>query len=379
MNAAAPKLQKNTEVKFLHGFSVKQTTGFNLISWDQLVELCKSPSETVHKDMATAKANSQIIGAHDNAQSKRIADVVRHNNFTLLRVDLDDTDLEVNEIKSRLKAIDITSYILHTSARNKYIEADGTQHGNRYRLYIELKSGIDLETWSMLQMFLSNYFNSDTCANTPNQIMYLPSRFEKYCHRCIVNKGKAFDPKADTKMMKEAKELSAKFKEATKPLAVAEVIPTPRVESPRVGGQVSILEKFDSEIPWESLLKDAGHTPEHKADGTVRWLRPGGSEAAGIVVKSFTDGKERFFTYSTTDRGRLGMKTMISDNGVETVRPMSKLDFYAANYHGGDLKAALNDIGDKFFPIAQKHNRREWYIQKENQAVMALYGKELAE
>lgn len=91
-----------SNLTFLFGSSVSQTKDFDYIDWGRLCEMVRKPQHLAVSTPDQAKRYSSIIGA-TNAPSKCLEDVIAHNQFTLLRLDLDDTELTLDSIIDALE------------------------------------------------------------------------------------------------------------------------------------------------------------------------------------------------------------------------------------------------------------------------------------
>ncbi|PKH04580.1 hypothetical protein CXF72_00115 [Psychromonas sp. MB-3u-54] len=334
----------NTEVKFLKAVTVMQTKDFTYITWKELISLCSDLPATDFRTAKEAKTNSAVIGAHDGSAKTKL-EVLAHNNFTLLRLDLDDIDYSIDDVQHSLSTLSIQSYIIHTTASHRQ-----GNNKNRFRVYIEIKNGVDFDTWSLIQTYLSYDFEADDCATRPNQVMYLPFKSELYEVR--IRSGQPLDLSDQTTQLYKGasehkknldKELLALQEQslaaANKPMQKQEI----------VGNQVSIICMVNSSFSWDMLLSSAGF----KKVG-LRWLSPNSKSgaAAGVILTSNTDGKERLYSHSTTD-------------GFDG-QSLDKFDFLMISQYGNDKKKALREIAEAYFPYIDKHNKREYAVNKQN-------------
>ena len=333
-----------TQIRFLKAVTVIQTKGFTYITWRELVNLCSDLPTTGFKSAKEAKAHSAVIAAHD-ASTKTKLEVLAHNNFTLLRLDLDDIDYSIDDVEHCLLALSIQSYIIHTTASHK--QGDNK---NRFRVYIELKNGVDFDTWSLIQTYLSFEFEADDCATRPNQVMYLPFASDLYDVR--FGYGHSLDlADQTTQLYKNA--LAYKDTLGTEQLALQklslETTNKPMQKQEIVGNQVSIIDLVNNSFSWDMLLSSAGF----KKVG-LRWLSPKSTSgsASGVILTSNTDGKERLYSHSTND-------------GFDG-QSLDKFDFIMLNQYGNDQQKALKEIAETYFPDIDKHNKREYAVNKQN-------------
>ena len=343
-------------IYFLHATNVAQTENFFYITWENLISLCSDLPVTVFKTAERAKKRSAVIASHD-AVNKRKEQVIKHDNFTLLRLDLDDTGLDIEGIKAQLKALEIGSYIIHTTAKHQQInDATGVCYGNRYRVYIKLEEPLNYKDWSLIETYLSHLFNADDCATRPQQIMYLPTSFTGIKYDCVIgdsgaNNIESLLAKANEHHEKEAQKhaviiqnISAKPSKEHKPVRL-------------VGKQISLIETVNDAYEWDSLLRHYGY----KQQGN-RWLPPESkSGVAGVVIFTGTDGKEKYYSHHSDDPCRIQNHSL------------DKFDFLCIREYGGDSKNALCGLGQIFIEVT-KFNQKEFAIHKSNNEAKQLMG-----
>ena len=305
-----------------------------------------------------AKANSVCLAGND-CTVKTKAEVLAHNNFTLLRLDLDDVSYSMDEIKKQLRAFSIQSFVIHTTATHQQLDQDtGELFGNRYRVYIQLSESLPFDLWQILESYLSFKFKADDCATRPQQIMYLPNLFNgiKYDH--FIADGDPLDlengdliDNAHTYYLKQKKiteQLNAKAGEAKPKIQFKEALQ---------GGQVSLIEAVNVGYSWESLLLGYGY----KRQG-LRWLPPESkSGIAGVVIFAGFDAKEKYYSHNSSD------PCLIAGHSLD------QFDFLCIREYGGDQIKALKELG-AMFPEITKHNRKQYAITRSNAEKLAVIG-----
>lgn len=338
----------HTEVKFLKAVTVTQTKDFTHITWKELVSLCSDLPKADFKTVKEAKAHSAVIAAHDGSAKTKL-EVLAHNNFTLLRLDLDNIDYSIDDVQHSLSTLSIQSYIIHTTASHRQ-----GNNKNRFRVYIEIKSGVDFDTWSLIQTYLSYDFEADDCATRANQVMYLP--FESELYEARIGSGQPLDLEDQTTQL--YKDALAYKNGLDKEMLALQKLSLDAVNKPMqkleiVGNQVSIIDLVNNSFSWDMLLSSAGF----KKIG-LRWLSPNSTSgtAAFVILTSSTDGKERLYSHSTTD----------GFNGES----LDKFDFLVHSQYGNDQKKALKEIAEAYFPEVDKHNKREYAVNKQNLQIM---------
>ncbi len=332
----------NFELAFLKGNNHNQQDNFSHITWQQLIDLVVKPPQT-QLPREEAKAVSPVIAAHD-APAKTKEAALHHDNFTLLRLDIDDTLLDLNAIANGLMNVGIDSFILHTTASHQY-----QGKANRYRVYIELAESLTYKEWAISETYLASLFgDADDCATRPAQIMYLPFYFDGYEYFIKsgfpLHKEHLFFERAEKycqelEQHQRKKQQEAMIRPINKPFK--EMI---------TGNQISIITLIESAYVWEDLLTNHGYKRKGKA-----WLAPESkSTIAGGYLLNSSDGRTRFYSHHSTDPCATG-------------KAIDKLDFIALRDFGGNRGTAIKNIAEVYFPAVHQHNRKEWMIAKFNE------------
>jgi len=329
-------------MKYLTAKSHHVTSSFNYINWHDLVHKIKNPPSLGNVSSNDAKKRSAIIAATD-APNKIKETVIKHNNFTLLRLDLDNTELDFECVINELKANGINSFIIHTTANHRQ-----SSICSRYRVYIELASAVVYSTWAAAQTYLCCIFSADDCASRPQQIMYLPTRFIEDSYDYYIGEGQALEIH-DSSLLVSALELIQEQQKqvtslgdtlSTKPLHLEKLI----------GAQVSIIDAINKNYDWDYLLLAYGYKRQGKA-----YLPPEATSlVAGVyILTSNSDGRERYYSHHTSDPCATGFC-------------LDKFDFIAIRDFNGDAKLALRTLAKRYFPKLDKHNKKEWAICRHN-------------
>jgi hypothetical protein len=328
---------------------MQQTSGFTFIGWAQLNQLVSNPPSIQAVNAQEAKKQSKAITASD-CPSKRLEAMTDHDRFTLLRLDLDDTEHTFDSVQQVMNALGIGSYIIHTTASHKQ---DGK--GSRYRVYIELAKALTLEEWRMVQTYLAYSLGADDCSNRPQQIMFLPVRFAGGEYQYHINDGSplavygsqlfdeaiAFDVEQKRKAQLIEQEKANQVK--------------PAYQEPLLSGQVSIIDVVNLGYTWPNLLIQYGY----KRQGCA-WLAPEStSKSAGVYLLTGQDGKERYYSHHSSDPCAVG-------------QCIDKFDFLTIRAFGGDTYAALKELA-QYFPDHDSHNKAVFH-QHQNRAFNRYYG-----
>ncbi|MBH0028183.1 MULTISPECIES: hypothetical protein [unclassified Pseudoalteromonas] len=336
-------------MNFLSAKSIKVTQCFNYINWHELTLKVSLPSDLGTLTHTQAKAKSSIIAAND-APNKQKETVLKHDNFTLLRLDLDDTKLDIDSIADTLEGMGIESYIIHSTASH---QQDGK--GNRYRVYIQIAESITYKVWALVESYLSYIFMADDCATRPQQIMYLPVRFAGDCYEYKIGKGEPLNV-ADSQILVNA-ERYAQEQTKQQEQAIKSVPIKPAFKQNLVGKQISIINLVNSGYTWESLLSHYGYKQQGKA-----YLPPEATSktAGAYILTSHTDGKERYYSHHESDPCATG-------------QCLDMFDFIVIREYGGNYKRALHDIAKTQFKQIHKHNQQEYFTHLHNESVNAFF------
>jgi hypothetical protein len=338
---------------------VTNTSG-KLINTDELIELIANPPK-VDGNHITAKAKSACIGAHDLPSSKRKADVLEHDSFTMLRLDLDDNAPSMEEISEQLKALGLSLFFIYSTAKHKQIDTEtGEDYGNRYRVIVPLRKSMHYQKWEISQIGLSIPFESDSCADRPQQIMYLPTRYDGDRYEFeIVNEGEN-----QAEAIKALHGNGSKVKEGQRE-DIKKLSYNPQFNEKLEGNAISIIDTFNAQFAVEDVLRQFGY--ECKSG---RWLSPFSKSgiAGGGVLTSNKDGKRRYYTHSESEQNALNLAKG---------RCFDAFDMYCYLEHSGDQFEAVHEVAKTFFPQVSKYNRSEWCIKRHNEkALKKLQAKE---
>lgn len=335
-------------MKYLLINNMQQTSNFDLMDWKNLTLEVQNPPYIEADNAQEAKKLSKAITASD-CPSKRLEAITEYNSFTLLRLDLDDTQHTIKSICDSLYELGISSYLIHTTASH---QQDGK--GNRYRVYIELVHAISLDEWRITQTYLAYSLGADDCSNRPQQIMFLPVRFAGDHYRGHVNTGPVLNlyrsqlfidaVQFDVDQKKRAQVLEQEKASQVKPAHKEQL----------VNGQVSIIDAVNQGYLWPDLLKQYGYKRQGRA-----WLAPEStSNSAGVYILTGYDGKDRYYSHHTNDPCAVG-------------KCIDKFDFLTIRGFSGDGHAALKALS-KHFPEHDAHNKRQYIAYKQALKLQAI-------
>ncbi len=345
-NNTAPQ-QEHT---FLYGNNHKQDSDFKQITWQKLTDKISSPRKYKGESLLLKdiKKSSPVIGAHDG-RNKLKADVLTHDNFTMLRIDLDDTPLDIDVIAEQLKAMDIEQAIIHSTASHNQ---EG--NGNRYRVFISLAHSIRFVDWQMFSAYLAHEFVADDCGTRPAQIMYLPLAVDGMQYEYRIIDGKPLDTKSWTHRAK-AEKLQSYQQEQIEQTKLKQSKPshTPNL----MDGQYSAVDLVEQGFNWENLLSSYGY----KQQGCA-WLAPESqSKTAGAYILPSNDGKERLYSHHSSDPCAVG-------------KAIDKFDFITIRQCNGVFFEAVKYVMTTHFPEHDQHNKKVGAISIANKELLAEIG-----
>ncbi|OBU22869.1 hypothetical protein C0Z01_13495 [Photobacterium kishitanii] len=328
-------------MKYLYAKTHNVKCNFTYISWSQLTQLVINPPLlTTGISIDNIKKKSPIIAAH-NAKDKTKESALNNDNFTLLRLDLDDYNDDIEAIKNKLKDLGIESYIIHSTANHK-------KNGkNRYRLFIELSIPLIFDDWSILETYLAFIFQADDCSSRPQQIMYLPYKFHNY--EICIGTGKALHV-FKSELYQLAKEFCVELEKNYDQQQEQSYQVNQPYDEHLVGKQISIIDLINKAYVWDDLLLKYKYKRQGKG-----YLPPeSNSKIAGAyLLVSKYDGKERYYSHHSSDPCAIG-------------KAIDIFDFICIRSYGGDKRAALKEIAETIFPKVSQHNKKEWIIAQHN-------------
>jgi hypothetical protein len=332
-------------LKFLYATSFKMTSNFIYLTWHDLTGLIKHPPQASALSVTDVKARSAVIAAHD-AQDKTKQTVMAHDNFTLLRLDLDDSPFELDAIKDLLDQVDIRSYIIHTTASHMQ---DGCI--KRYRIYLQLAKAIRFKVWSLLEKYLCHLFGADDCSARPQQIMCLPSLFPGVIYDYYISEGNALQVNGSL-LLEEAVTLNdILMTDYAAAVEVKKKKVLPQYSESLIAGQVSIIDLVNQSYTWDSLLGQYGY----KQRGRCYLPPESKSKMPGVHLLKCNDGQLRYYSHHTSDPCATG-------------KCLDPFEFLVIRQFNGDAKAAVKSLSN-FFPEFNKHNLKLYLNDQQLQQI----------
>jgi len=337
-------------LKFLYAPSFKVTNNFTYLTWLELSRLIKNPPQASALTVQDVKVRSAVTGAHD-AKDKTKHTVMLHNNFTLLRLDLDDSTFDLAAIKDLLKQLEVRSYIIHTSASHMQ---DG--RSKRYRIYIQLAEPLSFNVWSLLEKYLCILFGADDCSTRPQQIMYLPSLFPGVIYDYYISEGYALQVNGSL-LLEQAVTLND--------ILMADCAPTVEVKKKNVlpqysesllAGQVSIIDLVNQSYTWDYLLAQYGYKQQGRC-----YLPPESKrKMAGVYLLKGDDGQLRYYSHHSSDPCATG-------------KCLDIFEFLVIREFNGEANKAIKGLS-KYFPEHNKHNLKLYVSLQQHKQIQVVMG-----
>jgi len=282
----------DSALRFCTGKKLKQQDKFELMTWAQLVEAARRPHHFGDLEPHEAKLKSRWITASD-CLSKQKDSILEHDRFTLLRADLDGTELDLDAVADTLSCMGCESYLIHTTASHRM---GGNE--NRYRVYVELAEAAPYRQWAAVSGFMAEVFRGDDCASRPQQVMFLPCRLNGDSYEFRIGEGEPLRL-ASSMLWRDAELWQAEQEKAIEQhqQATSDLIQPQRPER-LMGGQVSVIAAVNRCYQWDDLLRHYGYKQQGRA-----WLAPESrSGAAGAyLLTSSTDGRVGLFSHHSDD------------------------------------------------------------------------------
>ncbi len=335
-NTTALPQPLSQSMTYLTGRNLRQQSNFKYIGWADLTRMAKNPATGIKE-----KKNLPFV-APFNAKSKRKADAIAHNNYTMLVADDDDNNRLIESVIQLLEDKGLGSFIVYSTFSHKMPK-------NRWRVFIELSEPLDVDHWEALQGYLCKLLDGDNCAEKAVQIAFLPA-VAKGGYEYKISDGLALDPfdlthpfNAGASELKKRQE-----KEIREAEAAAKALP--KKTEAVTDGQISVIDTVNNAYEWADLLIEAGLKKRGKS-----WLHPNStSRSPGVYILPDSDA---YFSHHSqaTDPLADGHKH-------------DKFDFICQYRYGGDFKAALKGEGDKLTTHTgesiTKHNQRIYMRQQ---------------
>ena len=263
--------------------SHKNPVSNTVYDWAQVINMVENPrvfdaelSTVLHDKINPSDPDEYISNkffnscvASNNCSRKTKDEVTKHNQMHYLRVDSDDNEYTIEELKNALLNIGLNTFVIHTSWSHQ-------PNFIKLKALIPLSTPLDCDTWQNLQERVTEALNTDDCMDSRNQISYTPATYpgNEYDYLVVQNGQHDF-----TKL--------------------PQLRPIPQMEKREVASYDgdSLIEEYNSRFNWDYELQSNGYIKKGN-----KWLSPSASsKLAGGKVFTGDDGKEYFYTFHTSD------------------------------------------------------------------------------
>lgn len=317
-------------LKMLCGNNHSQTSNFKHCTFTQLKAAAARPAQVAGDNLKAAKANAPICAPHDGTAKTKEA-VLAHNSFTMLWADIDGGNREIEDVKRVLASLDVESFAIYATASSQ-------PDDKRWRVLVETDQPIDFEMWHTLQSYLMEQLGGDNCATRPQQILYLPFKWEQAAHyEYATGEGEPVSIEFHPLVMaaieqRERLELKAQQQAATAPKAEQRHIAL-------ADGQISPVETYNAAYSIGELLKQYGFRKVGR-----KYLHPNSQSGVPGVVS--LDG--RYYSHHSAETDPL------ADGHTHDA-----FDLFVEFEHGGDFDAAVKAAANQLDPDGQKQRQRD--------------------
>lgn len=238
-----------TRKRLLTGKNHKQTSDFVYTNYEQITDFVKKPIDLKKFTPEEAKQNCPWFLSSD-APAKTKDEIIKNDNFTVLVVDVDKGDLELETVCEKIIKLGICAFLVYSTLRHLHADL-----GRRWRIVIPLVSGVNLSTWLMFQHFLIVELDGDKCSTKPTQIFYLPAICSTEKYEFHIESGNAIDPyNPVSKFVRIVKRAQLKIVKDETPIPA--FIPKALNLLP---GQISPIDEFNKSHPLKDYLLELGY------------------------------------------------------------------------------------------------------------------------
>lgn len=319
---------QNTALNMLCGNNHSQTTGFKYCTFAQLKGATHQPANRGGDNIKAVKSAAPICAPHDGAAKTKDA-VLAHNNFTMLWADIDGGNRELADIQQQLAELDIQSFAVYATASSQ-------PNDKRWRVLVEIDQPLDFEHWYTLQSYLMDKLNGDDCATRPQQILYLPFKWEQTAHyEHATGDGEPLDVSGPFAVaaIEQRERLDKAAEQAT---TAPQAKPRPVALT---DGQVSPVKLYNAAYALPELLQQYGFRKVGR-----RYLHP--NSQSGVPGVMLLDG--RYYSHHSAETDPL------ADGHTHDA-----FDLFVEFEHGGDFDAAIKAAANELDAEGQKQRQRD--------------------
>ncbi|HQT03349.1 MAG TPA: YfjI family protein [Thiotrichales bacterium] len=161
--------------------TINQPVRCGVLNWLDIVTAVSKP--TIAPPLPTvkdAKLALPCLAAH-SATAKTNMAVSAHGLMSLLWIDMDAGNIELEDILAKLVVCGIDCYAVHSTYTS-------TETAKKWRILIPLLKAVSVTEWRRLQLVLQRYFNGDVAVLKPAQVMFMPAIQAKdafYIHHVV--------------------------------------------------------------------------------------------------------------------------------------------------------------------------------------------------
>lgn len=323
-------LNRDCSTQYTFFNSIHAVSSDELWSWGNIKSLTHRPYEKIND-----KLNIPCIAANA-CKRKTKNEVVKHNQMTLLWVDIDDGSVSKDSIIAILANLWVFSYVMYTTWRSTPLDP-------RWRVLIEISTPITPPDWLRLQQALALTLNGDTCAAKITQIFFLPCKRDDY-YEHHVNEGNALDVSNlnDT--------FQALIDRAKLDLAIKSQ-PQPRLD----GNSAGIINLVNAAYCIEDILLKYNYTKVGD-----RWLHPNSkSGIAGVIILS----GNKYYSHHSNQSDSLA-------NGYSH----DCFDLLVYWKYNNDVNAALTSLANELDSKVQKERQVSYMQSRDDDNLLGFTG-----
>lgn len=307
--------------------TMKATTPSKFITWNDLAELVRNPSQL---DKSTAPL---LIPHNGQGKTKEYANSAL---YCAIIIDFDDVSYTVQEGTEKVKELYQGTFLYFTTASHLQ---EGK--GNRFKVVIPLNRRLDSNEHFILSNGISLLFGADIAQARNTQGFYAPNTLNMENYQGDLIKGNASALDEDSELYTQATAKYNQLIESQKQIAI-HAKPKPRENNTNTS---SIIELINQAYDIESLLAANGYIKRGKC-----WLAP--NSTSGMAGVHVLDGK-RIYSHHSND------PLSAANHGNHS---LDVADVLCALAYNGDFTTMIKEEANNLDPEGQKE-RRVQYMQ----------------
>lgn len=313
---------------FLHGRGLKQTSGFDYVSFNQI---------TNTKPTVGPKLEAAFFAPHDGLDKTKEGALA--GAFSMLIIDHDTGDLSKEKIKSIYK--DVCFHAFTTSNHQQKDESHLIAQ-NRWKVLIPLLHSIDFVEFSKLSIGTQLRLGADPSQARASQVCFMPNiLFKGAPFETVSNIAEVLDP-CDRHHPFVQSALDAYQQDGSRKRALAEKAPSKKCPATKSGIIGLVNDAFDI----RAVLTQFGYQPIGD-----RFLAP--KSSSGIPGVVIFDDSQKCYSHHSKDSDPL------ADGYYHDL-----FDVIVHYEFGGDVGRAVAHFANELDPEGQKHRQKAF---RENQ------------